>query len=138
MRIKSSFKYPEVFSLKIFNFNVENVKKEINNISSKKATPKGDIPVKILKWNFDIISPVLTECYSQNIKNLTFLNELKNADISPVYKKKDHHDKSNYRPVGILPLLSKPFERILYEQIDNYTKDMLFSSQHSLLAMFEK
>ena len=65
-----------------------------------------------------------------------------------MYKKKDRHDKSNYRPVGILPLLSKPFERILYEQIDSHTKDILskyqggfrkkFSSQHSLLVMFEK
>ena len=93
------------------------------------------------------MAPVLTECYNQNIKNLTFPNELKNADISPVYKKKGRHDKSNYRPVSILPLLSKPFERILYEQIDNHTKDILsehqggfrkkFSSQHSLLATFE-
>ena len=146
LQIKSSFKYPKVFSFKYFN--VEDVKREIINISSKKATPKGDIPVKILKWNSDIIAPALTECYNQNIKNSTFPNELKNADISPVYKKKDRHDKSNYRPVSILPLLSKPFERILYEQIDNHTKDILSkyqggfrkksSSQHSLLAMFEK
>ena len=146
LRIKSTFKYPKAFSFKYFN--VEDVKREINNISSKKAAPKGDIPVKILKWNSDIIAPVLTECYNQNIKNSTFPNELKNADISPVYKKKDRHDESNYRPVSILPLLSKPFERILYEQIDNHTKYLLskyqgefrkkFSSQHSLLAMFEK
>ena len=92
-----------------------NFKKEINNISSKKATPKGDIPVKILKWNSDIITPVLTICYNQNIRNSTLPNELKNSDISPVYKKKDRHDKSSYRPVSILPLLSKPFERILYK-----------------------
>ena len=106
------------------------------------------MPVKILKWNSDIIAAALTECYNPNIKNSTFPNELKNADISPVYKKKDRHDKSNYKSVSILPLLSKPCERILYEQIDSHTKDILskyqggfpekFSSQHSLLAMFEK
>ena len=65
-----------------------------------------------------------------------------------MFKKKDRHDKSNYRPVSILPLLSKPFERILYEQIDSHTKDILskyqggfrkrFNSQHLLLVMFEK
>ena len=127
LRIKSSFKHPKVFSFKYFN--VEDVKREINNLNSKKATPKGDIPVKILKWNSDIIAPALTECYNQNIKNSTFPNELKNADISPVFKKKDRHDKSNYRPVSILPLLSKPFERILYEQIDSHTKDILSKYQ---------
>ena len=146
LRIKGSFKYPKVFLFKYFN--VEDVKREINDISSKKATPKGDIPVKILKWNSDIIALVLTECYNQNIKSSKFPNELKNADISPIYKKKDRHQKSNYRPVSILLLLSKPLERILFEQIDNHTKDVLskyqggfrkkFSSQHSLLAMFKK
>ena len=65
-----------------------------------------------------------------------------------MYKQKDRHDKSNYRRVSILPPLSKPFERILYEQIDDHTKDILskyqggfrkkISSQHLLLAMFEK
>ena len=65
-----------------------------------------------------------------------------------MFKKKDRHDKSNYRPVSILLLLLKPFERTLYEQIDSHTKDIIskyqggfrkrFSSQHSLLAMFEK
>ena len=105
-------------------FNVEDVKREINDMNSKKATPQNDIAVKILKWNSDIIAPVLTECYNQNIKNSSFPHELKNADISPVYKKKDRHDKSNYRPVSILSLLSKLFEPILYEQIDNHTKDI--------------
>ena len=109
LRIKSSFKHSKVFSFKYFN--VKDVKREINNLNSKKATLKGDIPVKILKWNSDIIAPALTECYNQNIKNSAFPNELKNADISPVFKKKDHQDKSNYRP----------FERILYEQIDSHT-----------------
>ena len=45
--------------------------------------------------------------------------------LSPVYNEKDSHDESNYRPVSILPLLSKLFERILYKQIDSYTKDIL-------------
>ena len=87
------------------------------------------MPVEILRWNSGITAPALTECYNQNIKNSTFLNELKNADISPVFKKKDRHGKSNYRPGCILPLLSKPFERILYEQVDSHTKDILSNYQ---------
>ena len=47
LQIKSSFKDPNVFSFKYFNLG--DMKREINNINSKKATPKGDIPVKILK-----------------------------------------------------------------------------------------
>ena len=44
-------------------------------------------------------------------------------------RKKTRHDKSNYRPVSILPILSKPFERILYEHIDNHTKNILSKYQ---------
>ena len=127
MQTKSSFKHPKSFSFKYFNG--EDVKREINNLNSKKATAKGDIPFKILKWNSDIIAPALTECYNQNIENAIFPNELKNADIPPVYKKKGRDDKSNYRPDSILPLLSKPFERTLYEQIDSHTKDILSKYQ---------
>ena len=76
-----------------------------------------------------IIAPVLTECYNQNIKNSAFPNELKNADISSVYNKKDCHDKSNYRPVSTLPHLSKLFECILYKKIDNHTKYILSKYQ---------
>ena len=46
-----------------------------------------------------------------------------------LYIKKDRHGKLNYRPVSILSLLSKPFERILYEQIDNHTKEILSKYQ---------
>ena len=143
--IKRSFNYPKVFSFKYFN--VEDVKREVNNINGKKATLKGDIPVKIIMWNFDIIAPVSKEWYKQKIKISAFSDELKNVDISPV-RKKDRHDKSNYRIVMILPLLSKPFEYVLYEQIDSHNKDILskyqggfrkkFSSKHSLLAKFGK
>ena len=56
-------------------------------------TPNSDIPVKILKWVSDTIAPVLTECFNQNIKNLAFPNELKDPYVSPVYKKKERHDK---------------------------------------------
>ena len=101
------------------------MKREINNINSKNTTAKGNTPVNILKWNSDTIAPVLTECFNQDIKNTAFPDELKDADISHVHEKRTHHDKSNYRPVSIQPLLSKPFERILYKQIDSHTKDTL-------------
>ena len=78
MRIKSFFKHPKVFSFKYFN--VEDVKREINNINSKKATPKGD-PVKILKWNSHIIVPALR---SQSTFSSKIKNTLKNIKV-PLY-----------------------------------------------------
>ena len=47
-------------------------------------------------------------------KNGKFSNSLKNASFTPVYKKDDPTDKVNYRPVSVLPLLSKIFEKVIY------------------------
>ena len=49
-----------------------------------------------------------------------FSDNLKLADISPIFKKEDSFKKENYRPVSILPHLSKVFERILYKKIDTF------------------
>ena len=60
-----------------------------------------------------IFSEVLFELFNFYIDNKTFLNGLKKADIKPANKKDDPFDKTNYRPVSILPLLYKAFERCL-------------------------
>ena len=44
-------------------------------------------------------------------------------------KKKDKSDKANYRPVNILPRISKIYEKIIYSQLYEYFHDKLFPSQ---------
>ena len=76
-----------------------------------------------------------------------FADDLKLADITPIFKKEDSLNKENYRPVSILPHLSKVFERILYKQIDSFTKNKFspylcgfrknHNTQYSLLKMIE-
>ena len=85
----------KIFCLCLKYFNVEDMEGEVKNINIKKATSKVDTKVKILKWNSNITVPVLIEFFNQKIKNLTFSNELKNADRSPLYKKRDRRDKLN-------------------------------------------
>ena len=70
------------------------------------------------------------------------------ADITPIYKKGIKDFKENYRPVNILPVLSKPYERILSKQMASFFEKILsknqcgfrkgYNTQKSLLAMLEK
>ena len=60
------------------------------------------------------------------IKKGIFPSNLKNADITPLFKKLDHLLKSNYRPVSILPTLLKIYEKLLYQQMYEYF-DSIFS-----------
>ena len=63
------------------------IAKEIENLDTKKAAPQDDVPVKILKLNNDIFSQYLCQIFNESIEAANFPNELKYADITPVYKK---------------------------------------------------
>ena len=72
-----------------------------------------------------------------------FPNFLKLADVIPLRKKGRKDLKENYRPVNLLPTLSKVFEKIMFTQIsacfDNFSKNTnAESTQHCLLTMLEK
>ena len=54
-----------------------------------------------------------------------FPDILKKAQVTPVCKKHDMNDKQNYRPVSTLSNLSKVFEKLIYSQINTYTRDTL-------------
>ena len=51
------------------------------------------------------------------LKEEVFPDDLKLADITPIFKREDILNKENHRPVSIMPHLSKVFEEILYKQI---------------------
>ena len=53
----------------------------------------------------------LTKCINEAVRNYKFPDSIKLSDITPVYKKLYPSDKVSYRPVSILPLLSKVFEK---------------------------
>ena len=73
---------------------------------------------------------------------------MKLADVTPTHKKGSQSEKGNYRPVSILPNLSKIFERCIYKQISEYFENILskyqcgfrkgHSAQHCLIALLEK
>ena len=66
-------------------------------------------------------SRVITK-YIQSILTITlFLMNLRTLILTkPVFKKADTFEKTNYRPISVLPVLSKAFDRCLYDQIYEY------------------
>ena len=89
-----------------FSFNFETKNKifaEIHNLDKKKACQESDIPVKIIKDNIDIFSEFILHNFNNSLFYVTFPLELKKADVTPIFKKKDRNNVENYRPVSILP-----------------------------------
>ena len=64
----------------------------------------------------------MTSLSNNAISNSEFLENLKLGDATLVFKKKDHLDKTNYRPVSALPTASKVFERLIQKQINEHKK----------------
>ena len=80
-------------------------------MDAKKSTMDKNIPIKHLKETSDICCDILSEIINNEIKNNTFPDELKLADITPIHKIGDATRTKNYRPVSVLPPISKIFEK---------------------------
>lgn len=128
--------------------SLSDVTKKIKDLDKNKTTQQSDIPTKIIQENSDIFGNVLCNSINYNIDQSNFPKSLKNADVIPVFKKEDRTDKCNYRPVSILPNISKIFEKCLYKQIEAFFQPIFnkqqcgfrrgFSTQQCLIAMIEK
>ena len=62
----------------------------------------------------------MTTTVNQSLTTGIFPDNLKLAKVIPLFKKGDPTSLNNYRPISFLPALSKIFERVIYNQINNY------------------
>ena len=131
-----------------FNFvSKEYVLTEIKMLDVSKAIQESDIPVKIIKANENFFAETICFYFNKALENGKFPNCLKLANITPVFKKGPRTSKNNYRPVSILPIFSKIFERLLSRQLSEFFDNILskfqcgfrkgYGTQHCLLLMLE-
>ena len=100
------------------------VKKNYKNPKQKKSGITSCIPVIFLIDSIDIYLPLPTDVINDSLKRGIFPNEPKLAEVIPLFKKADHFDKTNYRPVSLLSHISNVFERIIYYNA-NYNSSMI-------------
>ena len=117
-------KFENIFEFRFVD--LEEVTSEIKKLDPKKTTT--GVSIKMLKDNVDICAPILMEIFNNCIKNGTFADELKLADMSPIFKSIDSTDKKNYRPISILKSVSKLFEKLIQKQLSPFFDKHL--SQH--------
>ena len=113
----------ETLSFKTVTEDIES--KEVINLGGFIATPNRHISVNIFKSTVDIYLPYITNIINVSVEKGLFSDKLKISNFSPIFKKKDGLDKGNYRPVSVLPHVSKVFERIMFHQINIFATDKL-------------
>ena len=126
----------------------DDISQQIKHLDINKTTQESDIPTKLVKRFDNLIIDYVQENFNNSLKKGTFPKDFKKVVVHPTHKKYCKTEKSNYRPISILPNLSKINERVLYGQICTYFSNFFpqyqcgfrkgYSAQHCLLAMTEK
>ena len=99
---------------------------EIPKLNPKRAIEANDELNKAVKENKDLISFYVYLNFNNSLSNSLFLTPLKYADVRPTCKKDNKTVKTNYRPISIMPNVSKGHERLMYNQLHPYL-DNIFS-----------
>ena len=130
--VSSFLKQCVVSSFKFECVDIVDVEKIMKSLSPKNSLGHDFISTKFLKRIVHIIAKPLTLMINQSLCSGIFPTKLKIARVIPLFKKGDPHVFDNYRPISLLPAISKIFERIVFDQTYNYfTKNkLLYTSQY--------
>ena len=122
----------------------------IGLLKSSKATGPNSIPSNLLIEFSDILVPLLVPIINMSFKEGIFPSLNKLSDVCPIFKKDDKTKCENYRPISLLSNMSKLFERLMYNRLDDFLQtsgNMYkfqfgfrkgYSTNHALLSIVEK
>ena len=104
----------------------------IKDLSPKSSCGVDEISSKLLKKLAPVIHPIMTININQSLTTGIFPDKLKLAKVLPLYKKGANNIFDNYRPISLLPAISKVFEKIVFKQLYDYflIKNLIYNSQY--------
>ena len=110
------------------HFRQREVRRELRNLNPSKATGPDGIPAIVLKECADDLARPLSMLFSLCFRNACQPASWKIANVVPIFKKNSKSLPNNYRPVSLLPIISKIMERIINKVLTN------FLEKHSVLS----
>ena len=114
----------------------------LNRLSKTKSTGLDNISAQLIRECADIISGPLCDLFNKSLKCGIFPDDWKCARVIPLFKQGDSSDLNNYRPISVISVVAKVFERIVYDQLYNFLstegiisdKQSGFRSLHSTVS----
>ena len=116
--------------------NHNDISSIIKNLDSNKAHGCDNISIKMIQICGESIAFPLKLLFETALKEKKFPDIWKLANVVPVHKKEEKKLLKNYRPISLLPIFSKIFERVIYNSLFNhFVSNKLFTpSQSGFLA----
>lgn len=108
------------------------VLKIISELDSNVSAGIDGINTKCLKCIKPLIAKELAACVNTSLKEGIFPDSLKTAKVTPIFKSGSKSEAGNYRPISVLPILSKVYEKILHNRLLMYLDSInfLFTRQY--------
>ena len=107
------------------------VLKQLKCLKLKKATGLDGLPARVLKDSAVVIADCVTHLINLSIETGVVMSEWKQAKGVPLFKSGNKDYLHNYRPISILPILSKILEKAVFHQVHSYL------SENSLLSPYQ-
>ena len=117
--------------LNFINFNEDEILKVIRALNIHKAHGHDDISIRMIKiCDKSLLKPLII-LFENSIKSSCYPDIWKRSNIIPVHKKNDKQLVNNYRPISLLSIFGKTFEKIIFNKIYNFLleKNLLNSNQ---------
>ena len=89
-------------------------------INSLKSIGHDGISTRLLKQIQFAISTPLTVILNKSLENVEVPTPLKLAKVVPIYKAKENYIFNNYRPISLLPCISKVLEKLIHKRLYNF------------------
>ena len=122
-KIKSVFNTDSKFDLP--KPTASDINKIIKSLDTSKATGPDGIPAKFVQMSANVIDCHLSNIITCDISKNKYSEHAKTATVRPIFKKDDRTKIKNYRPVSLLNMFSKIYERFLHENLTNYVNTFL-------------
>ncbi|KAI5730836.1 hypothetical protein M8J77_000566 [Diaphorina citri] len=116
--------------LKLPLISPDDVLLQIRKLKPSLSVGVDKIPAFIIKGCGNVLSPILATLFNKSLEVGVFPSSWKTAVVVPIFKKGSKFDVSNYRPVALLPVLSKVFEKLVFINLYNYIEKYLSPLQH--------
>ena len=104
----------------------------MRDINTSKASGIDRLPRRFLKDDANVLAKPVTDICNLSIYLNKFPSAFKLAKVKPIFEKGRNHNFSNYRPISLLPILSKVIEKVVHEQTTKFLNDnKIFYKYHS-------
>lgn len=113
-----------------FDINIRDIQNVVSNMDEFKTNSPDGIPSIFYKRTIDSLATPLLIIFKKCLVEMKYPTKWKLSYITPIFKAGDISKVENYRPISILPAISKIFDKLIYEHIRSRVEHLISLKQH--------